>query len=198
MCEGGRIRHHLLHNLHRRESTILFVGYQAQGSLGRVILDGAERVRISGSDVLVRAQIRRIDHYSAHADQAELLDWIAQRGPISGGLFLDHGECDALEALRRELQRREPELSVRVPQIGESYRLVAGEAAKRIATGNLAAQQAIGRDWQNAYADLVTGLKSDLGRIRDEKVREEAIARIREVLDSYDEFRDGRRKRHDR
>ncbi len=195
MCEGGRIRHHLLHNLHRRDSTVLFVGYQAQGSLGRVILEGAGRVRISGSDVMVRAQIRRIDHYSAHADQSELLEWIGERGPISGELFLDHGEPDAVEALRRELQRRDPELRVRLPQIGESYRLAAGQPAKRIATGNMQAQQAIGRDWQNAYAELVTGLKSDLARIRDEKQREEAIARIRDVLDSYTEFRDGRRKR---
>src|SRR5690606_10725725 len=98
------------------------------------------------SDVMVRAQIRRIDHYSAHADQSELLEWIGERGPISGELFLDHGEPDAVEALRRELQRRDPELRVRLPQIGESYRLAAGQPAKRIATGNLQAQQAIGRD----------------------------------------------------
>ena len=197
MCEGGRIRHHLLHNLHRRESTVLFVGYQAQGSLGRVILEGAERVRISGSDVTVRAQIRRIDHYSAHADQGELLDWIAQRGPISGNLFLDHGEPEAMEALRRELQRVDPELEVRLPQIGESYALAPSQTARRIATGRPEAQQAIGRDWQNAYADLATRLKSDLRRIHDEKRRQEAIARIREVLDSYAEFRNGRHKRAD-
>src|SRR5690606_28554304 len=134
-------------------------------------------------------------HYSAHADQGELLDWIVQRGPISGGLFLDHGEPDALEALRRELQRLEPELQVRLPRVGESYRLAAGQAAKRIATGNLEAQQVIGRDWQNAYADLATRLKSDLARIRDEKKREEAIARMREVLDSYSEFRNSRHTR---
>jgi len=193
MCEGGRIRHHLLHNLHRRESTVLFVGYQAQGSLGRVILEGAERVRISGSDVTVRAQIRRIDHYSAHADQGELLDWIAQRKPIAGNLFLDHGESEGLEALRRELQQHDPTLAVRLPQIGESYRLAAGQSAKRIATGNFKAQQSVGRDWQNAYADLATRLKSDLRRIEDEKRRQEAIARIREVLDSYAEFKNGRR-----
>jgi metallo-beta-lactamase family protein len=195
MCEGGRIRHHLLHNLHRRDSTVLFVGYQAQGSLGRVILDGAERVRISGSDVAVRAQIRRIDHYSAHADQAELLDWIAQRAPISGNLFLDHGEPDALEALRRELQRQNPAVAVRLPEIGESYGLAAGEPASRLATGRLEAHQAIGRDWQNAYADLATRLKSDLRRIEDEARRQEAIARIREVLDSYAKATEGRRKR---
>ena len=106
MCEAGRIRHHLLHNLHRRDSTVLFVGYQAQGSLGRVIMEGAERVRISGEDVRVRAQIRAIQSYSAHADQSELLDWITDRMPIAGSLFLDHGEGEAQETMRRELQRR--------------------------------------------------------------------------------------------
>src|SRR6185436_696101 len=65
MCEAGRIRHHLKHNLFRRESTVLFVGFQAQGSLGRVILEGAGRVRISGEDIVVRAQIRHMEAYSA-------------------------------------------------------------------------------------------------------------------------------------
>src|SRR3546814_9146443 len=69
MCEAGRIRHHLRHNLGRRESTILFVGFQAAGSLGRTILDGANRVRIWGQDVAVRAQIRRIDTYSARSEE---------------------------------------------------------------------------------------------------------------------------------
>ena len=79
MCEAGRVRHHLLSNLHRSRSTILFVGFQAQGSLGRVILEGAKAVRISGHDVRVRAQIRQIDSYSAHADRDELAEWIADR-----------------------------------------------------------------------------------------------------------------------
>jgi len=193
MCEGGRIRHHLLHNLHRRESTILFVGFQAKGTLGRVILDGAEWVRISGADVRVQAQVRRIDNYSAHADHSELLDWIRCRGPISGSLFLDHGEVEGLEAMRVELQKRQPRLEVRLPRIGETFGLVPGEPASRLTTGSLAAQNAVGRDWQNAYADLVTGLKGDLGRI-PEAHRQEAIERLRKVLESYNSFRDGRRK----
>ena len=105
MCEAGRIRHHLKHNLHRRESTILFVGFQAQGSLGRVILDGARRVRISGEDINVRAQIRRIDAYSAHADRDELRAWIKARRPIVGSLFLSHGESEAIAALKALVSR---------------------------------------------------------------------------------------------
>ena len=185
MCEGGRIRHHLLHNLHRRDSTVMFVGYQAQGTLGRIILEGAKRVRISGTDVQVRAQVRRIDNYSAHADQGELLAWIDQRSPIAGTLLLDHGEPDSFEAMRRELQRRQPELNVRIPKIGETYALTAGKPARRISTGNVAAQQAAGRDWQNAYAELATGLKAKIARIPAER-RQDAIARLRRVLDSYD------------
>ncbi|GAA0280945.1 MBL fold metallo-hydrolase [Alteraurantiacibacter aestuarii] len=193
MCEGGRIRHHLTHNLHRRDSTILFVGFQAQGSLGRVILEGAKAVRISGTDVRVNAQIRHIDYYSAHADKDELLDWIAERGPIAGSLFLDHGEPTAVEELRRELQRRDPALSVRIPEIGETYALAAGKPAKRIATGPADIQQAIGRDWQNNYADFITGLKNRLTSIKDERRRQKAIEEMRQVLDAYTEAMNDRR-----
>jgi metallo-beta-lactamase family protein len=195
MCEGGRIRHHLIHNLHRRDSTVLFVGYQAQGSLGRVILEGAERVRISGEDVRVRAQIRRIDCYSAHADQSELLDWIADRAPISGTLFLDHGEQPALEALRRLAQSRLAETTVALPEIGEVYALEAGKQARRLHTGRTDLAEVIGTDWQNSYADFVTRLKRDLANIRDAKARDKAIAEMRRVLDSYTEHREARKAR---
>lgn len=193
MCEGGRIRHHLLHNLSRRESTVLFVGFQAQGTLGRVILDGAPVARISGNDVQVRAQIRRLDSYSAHADGEELLEWTAARAPIAGTLFLDHGEPNGMEAMRQALQNRDPALEVRLPKIGEKYELPPGRPARRLTTGDEAAQGAIGRDWQNAYAELVTGLKSNLAKIPETR-RQEAIERLREVLQSYTDFREDRRR----
>ena len=193
MCEGGRIRHHLKHNLHRKDSTILFVGFQAQGSLGRIILEGAETVRISGDDVRVRAQIRRIDSYSAHADQTELLDWIEDRQPITGSIFLTHGENGALEGMRRKLQQRSPETSVRIPEIGEAYELRPAVPAKRTATGSLAAQQAIGQDWQNSYARFTTSLRDKLARIENEAQRQKAIEEMQELLDSYAEFKEARR-----
>jgi metallo-beta-lactamase family protein len=194
MCEAGRIRHHLIHNLHRRESTVLFVGFQAQGTLGRVILDGAERVRISGEDVIVRAAIRRIDSYSAHADQGELLSWIAERAPIAGSLFLVHGEQAALEALRRLAVERLPGLNALLPEIGESYALPPAAPARRTRTGRTDLTEALGRDWQNAYADFVTSLKRRLDGIEDERRRAEALSRMRRVLDEYGAFRKDRHR----
>lgn len=189
MCEAGRIRHHLVHNLHKREATVLFVGYQAAGSLGRVILEGAGRVRISGEDVMVRATIRRIDSYSAHADQGELLDWIAQRAPIAGSLFLIHGEEAALETLRQLAQPRVAGTNILVPEIGETYVLPAAAPARRTKTGRTDLTQALGRDWQNSYAEFVTGLKRELSRIDDERERQKAVEAMRKVLDSYTQFR---------
>ena len=195
MCEAGRIRHHLLHNLHRRDSTILFVGFQGQGTLGRVILDGAERVRISGEDVRVRAQIRRIDSYSAHADQGELIDWIGERAPISGSLFLTHGEAEAIEALRRLAQSKDIATSIISPEIGETYALSVAVPAKRTRTGSPELQAAIGRDWQNSYADFAANLKRELGRIEDADARQKAIEDMRRILDSYADFRRDRKER---
>ncbi len=198
MCEAGRIRHHLIHNLHRRDSTVLFVGFQAQGSLGRIILEGAERVRISGEDINVRAQIRRIDSYSAHADQTELLAWIGARRPIAGSLFLTHGEPEAIETLRRLSQSNDFASSIVTPEISETYALVAGKAAKRTRTGSPELQRAIGRDWQNSYADFAANLKKQLARIDDEEARQKAIADMRRILDEYAEFRGRKKEKRER
>jgi metallo-beta-lactamase family protein len=195
MCEAGRIRHHLFHNLPRRDSTVLFVGFQAEGSLGRVILEGAKHVRISGRDVQVRAQIREIDSYSAHADQTELLDWIAARAPIEGSLFFDHGEAGAIAELRRLAESRGLANSLIVPEIGETWELAPGAPAKRIKTGRVELRPALGRDWQNEYADLATSLKRRLAAIQDAEARQDAIARMRAILDSYSDFREDKQRR---
>ena len=198
MCEAGRIRHHLYYNLPRRDSTILFVGFQAEGSLGRVILEGAQRVRISGRDVRVKAQIRRIESYSAHADQTELVDWIRERGPISGSLMLDHGEPGAIEALRLLAESGGLAPRVIVPAIGESYELPPAAPARRTRTGRTDLQGAIGRDWQNDYADLATTLKGRLGRIGDPARRQKAIEEMRRILDSYADRKPAHAGKHPR
>lgn len=181
MCEGGRIRHHLLDNLPRRDSTILFVGYQAQGTLGRAILDGARRVRISGRDAVVRSTIKRLDSYSAHADRSELIAWIEARRPILGSLFLTHGEPSATTSLGTVFERVLP--SVIVPEIGERYELPAGNPARRLATGRTDLRGAISRDWQNEYADFAANLKRDLLRIEEADRRRRTLAQMRAILD---------------
>lgn len=189
MCEAGRIRHHLRHNLGRRQSTIMFVGFQAGGSLGRTLLDGAERVRISGHDVAVRAQIRRLDSYSAHADQGDLLRWIEARAPIAGSLFLTHGETGATENLRRLAQAADAATTIVVPQIGECFALPTTAAARRVKTGKPELHDAVSRDWQNEYAEFATKLKRELRNIESASARREALARMTAVLQSYKEHR---------
>jgi metallo-beta-lactamase family protein len=101
MCTGGRVRHHLQHNLGRDDSSIVFVGYAANGTLARRIIDGAKQVSIFGEDIPVRARIYTINGFSAHADQAELLAWQKQTG--AKRTFLVHGEDDAMRQFATHL-----------------------------------------------------------------------------------------------
>jgi metallo-beta-lactamase family protein len=95
MCTGGRIKHHLVHNISRPESTILFVGYQAVGTLGRQIVEGAQEVRILGQMRPVRARIAQISGFSAHADRDELFRWISGIKEPPKHVFVVHGEPDS-------------------------------------------------------------------------------------------------------
>ncbi|MEQ8791557.1 MAG: MBL fold metallo-hydrolase [Pirellulaceae bacterium] len=106
MCTSGRIKHHLRQNLDRPECTILFVGYQAHGTLGRQILDGKPRVRIHGRDYPVRAQVAQIYGFSGHADRSGLLRWIGNLKSPPRRIFLTHGEEDAARSLAAEITRR--------------------------------------------------------------------------------------------
>ncbi|NLZ62293.1 MAG: MBL fold metallo-hydrolase [Lentisphaerae bacterium] len=115
MCTGGRIKHHLTHNIERPESTVLFVGYQANGTLGRIILDGEKRVRILGEMYDVQARIERIFGFSAHADQAELLRWLSSISNTPRKVFVTHGEPDAAKTFA-EVLRAEKNWDVEIPQ----------------------------------------------------------------------------------
>jgi metallo-beta-lactamase family protein len=151
-------------------------------------------VRISGRDAAVRARIRRIDSYSAHADRTELLAWIEARQPIRGSLFLTHGEEGAVRALATNLESRTSQ--VIIPAIGERYALPSGAPARRLATGRADLREALTRDWQNDYADLMVNLKRRLQAIDSAGERREALAKMREVIDQYAAHRErqGRRR----
>ncbi|NQU38356.1 MAG: MBL fold metallo-hydrolase [Lentisphaerae bacterium] len=105
MCTGGRIKHHLVNNIGREESTILFIGYQAVGTLGRIILDGEDEVRIMGQKYRVKARIARINGFSAHAGQSELHRWISTLQEAPRHVFVTHGEVDAANALADWIKR---------------------------------------------------------------------------------------------
>jgi metallo-beta-lactamase family protein len=111
MCTGGRVRHHLKHNIGRKQCSVVFVGYAAQGTLARKIIDGAKRVRIYGEDIPVHASIHTIGGFSAHADQAELLAWQQQTGNPAT-TFLVHGEEDSMRVFAKKLQHTRVEMPV--------------------------------------------------------------------------------------
>ena len=117
MCNAGRIKHHLRHNLPRRECGVLITGFQAQGTLGRRLVDGATRVRIFGEDIPVRATIHTVGGLSAHADQLALLGWSANFRKPPARTFVVHGEASAALAFAERL-RAERGWDVAVPEPG--------------------------------------------------------------------------------
>ncbi|MBP3633268.1 MAG: MBL fold metallo-hydrolase [Oscillospiraceae bacterium] len=104
MCEAGRIRHHLKYNLWREDSTVLFVGYQTQGTIGRKLQDGAAYVQLFGERIAVKASIETMEGISGHADQAILLDWLGSMGTAPKQVFVNHGDDEGCEGLARKIE----------------------------------------------------------------------------------------------
>ena len=122
MCNAGRIKHHLKSNISRPESTILFVGYQANGTLGRIILDGIPEVRIHGSMHKVRARITKINGLSAHADRTGLLHWLGHLKEKPKKVFLCHGEEQAALSLAERV-KTDLDFDVEVPLYDHTFDL---------------------------------------------------------------------------
>ena len=120
MCDIGRIKHHLKHNLWNPSSTILFVGYQAPGTLGRTIVDGADKVKIFGEEISVNARVEYIEGYSGHADQEWLLNFVYSFIKKPRHIFLVHGEEENEEVLKGLIERN-TQIPVTIPSFGEKY-----------------------------------------------------------------------------
>jgi metallo-beta-lactamase family protein len=117
MATGGRVRHHLRHNISREECSVIFVGFAAKGTLARQIIDGRNPVHILGDDVPVRARIHTMNGFSAHADQAELLKWHGHT--VAARTFLTHGEEDVMQAFASRLSKTQ----VQMPTLNQSFDL---------------------------------------------------------------------------
>ena len=106
MCEAGRIRHHLKHNLWREDSTILFVGYQSEGTVGRKLTDGETTVRLFNEDITVRAKICSLAGISGHADQGILMRWLGAMDKAPKMVFVNHGEDTTCDEFAAEIKNR--------------------------------------------------------------------------------------------
>lgn len=185
MCEAGRIRHRLKRWLWSEAATILMVGYQAVGTLGRLLVDGASSVRIQGETYPVHARIRDFDGYSGHADGPELVEWVMARAPVRLGTFLTHGEPPAMSALAETLR---PRLAVPVlmPLLDQTFELTsegprgldAPTQAPRIAPESVAAP-----DWHNDVSTLLLDIDEALRAAPDARRRNAVLRRLRRALD---------------
>ena len=123
MCEAGRILHHLKYNVENPRNTILFVGYQAENTLGRRIVDGVKKIRIFGDEFIVNARVETIDGFSAHAGRTELLNWVGRVQNTLKGIFVVHGETQSSLALAEALRVANPQCNVVVPELHQTIEL---------------------------------------------------------------------------
>ena len=183
MCDAGRIRHHLKNNLSRPDTTVLLAGYQAPGSLGRILVAGAKMVRIQGEEIAVNARIRVLDDYSGHADQAGLKRWIAARLPVAHNIFLVHGEDAARKCLAEELKPLGlARGTIRLPVLGETIRLTATGAKTERVAARVDVAAGGEADWHNAYADAVLRLRQKLDGLKNDRSRTALLREVHALL----------------
>ncbi|TPK62568.1 MULTISPECIES: MBL fold metallo-hydrolase [unclassified Mesorhizobium] len=188
MCDAGRIRHHLKANLWRRNATVMIAGYQAQGSLGRILLDGARRVRIQGEEVEVKAHVSLFDLYSGHADAAELVAWVASRGPVRQAVFLTHGEEEGLRGFSERLQSIMPDGRIITPRLDDAFQLTfSGSLPVELNQPRRLRPESVARlDWHNDLSRLLLDINEAVGAAADERGRAAVIRRMRRALDGND------------
>ena len=192
MCDAGRIRHRLKNWLWRDEATVLFTGFQAVGTLGRILQDGARSVRIQGEEYVVRARIRSLDLYSGHADGTELRDWIKARLPIRHQAFLVHGEEAAMAALAARLDGILQPGDVVIPTLDATYALTPTGCTSLEPTPapRLMPQQVGHMDWHNDVSRLLLQISEELRACPDEKSRGVLIRRLQRTLAAKDARQD--------
>lgn len=179
MCDAGRIKHHLKHNLWRPESTILFIGYQAEGTLGRRILEGERKVKIHGEEIAVNANIEVIDGFSAHADQKGLVDWVKHFSNKAKKIFLVHGETESLSTLA-EVLREETKNEVVIPELDETFVLNGHEK-------DFADTEIEEINFDEIFNEF-DGLENKLKEMISSNRKREAIEKLLKLKDKIDKF----------
>lgn len=186
MCEVGRIKHHLKHNLWNPKSTILFVGYQAPGTLGYSIVNGAKKVKIFGEEIAVNARIEYIEGYSGHADQEGLMNFIYSFISKPKHIFLVHGEADSQDVLAQKIET-DVGIGVTIPEFGETYE-VDGIEDKIEMTNKI--ERKINKTLRTEIVERLEKLKEEIKDmdsyvrqdIDDNNLKDEDIFRINEKI----------------
>lgn len=195
MCDAGRIRHHLKNHLWRENTTVMLVGFQAKGTLGRILAEGAKAVRIQGEEIKVRAKIRQLDIYSGHADGQALAEWIKARAPVKRALFLTHGEEEEMEALHKRLDEMGIDGDrIFEPTLDDVFDLLTEAPGARSRPGPRRLQpEEVGRvDWHNDMSRLWLDISEQLDHAADDKARNVILRRLRRSLESPN----GREREH--
>ena len=185
MCEVGRIKHHLKHNLWNPSSCILFVGYQAPGTLGYSIVNGADKVKIFGEEIAVNARVEYIEGYSGHADQDGLMNFIYSFRNKPKQIFLVHGEEESQEVLEQKIEE-ETKLPVLIPSYGETYELNTEENVRlthkidrKLPVNNRTEVLKRLEKLKDELLDMETSVKEDMN---NKDLRDEDVFRISEKI----------------
>lgn len=186
MCEVGRIKHHLKHHLWDPKATILFVGYQAVGTLGYSIVNGAKKVKIFGEEIAVNARIEYIEGYSGHADQEGLMNFIYSFITKPKHIFLVHGEEEAQDTLQEKILQ-DTKIAVTVPKFGETYELDGNEENVELTNkidrrvGSSIRREVVDRlqKLKDEIKDMDTYVRQDMS---DNNLKDEDIFRINEKI----------------
>ncbi len=173
MADAGRIKHHLRHNLWREGASIVFVGFQAQGTTGRKIVDGAQKVRIFNEEIVVKAKIFTINGFSAHAGQSQLLEWLGHFKTQGLQIFLIHGEYSAQKELASLIKSRFG-IEVAIPDYLEEVTLEVGRELERVAHPEQATPRI---DW----GFLISDMETRLAQLRERRGRMEAKAWVEQT-----------------
>ncbi|HBI47332.1 MAG TPA: MBL fold hydrolase, partial [Smithella sp.] len=173
MANAGRIKHHLRHNLWRSGASIVFVGFQAQGTPGRKIVEGAKKVRIFNEDIAVNAKIWTIGGFSAHAGQSQLMDWLGHFQSKKMPVFLVHGEATAQDVLASLIKQKRG-FDVTIPEYLEEIKIKAGAQPEELKPPQAASQPV-------DLAPLLADLKAKIDYINDQMGNIQSLPESRQV-----------------
>lgn len=194
MCDAGRIKHHLKHNLWRKESSVVFVGYQAEGSLGRRLVDGAKTVRIFGEEITVNARVEMIEGFSGHADRDGLINWMESFKVKPGKVFIVHGEEPAMSEYAETIKSRLG-LQTIIPERGDSFTVdsrgvLEAEGIQRVAAADREKEKYSFRRLE--VIQMLDKLRNELDEasaiVRDDMKKEKEDIEVEELLAKLNKF----------